>query len=358
MKKRLQRLAVKFQEQTGQSIILLAGAMVALLVFVGLAVDAGVIYMGQLHLSRAVDAAALAGVVELPNCDATGSLCYSDPFETRTCYADDKAQDFLAANGIVPTEVVTGTEFFQSHREAGVIGSYRYRITATHQVDLYFLPLVNFNFVRLRDTALADYNPWVDIYTDQSGAMGILKTANQAFKGRDESSARGDAFSPTGSAWYQELQGKYVYRIYVPHEYAYDTVRVEILDPDDWDIGDSPNDFPDQVWISTTLGTSAYVGCDGNNGSPDEEQNDNSPVICNNPTTDPANPLWFLGLDENYQQSPNNPIRFTLFYYQQLPDGRLERRNIARYTSLSGWANGNDHDTNMRWVSPGGALCW
>jgi len=353
MKRRLQRLTVRFQEQRGQSIVLLAGAMVGLLVFAGLAVDAGVIYMGSIHLSRSVDAAVLAGVVELPDCDATGSSCYSAPFETRTCYADGKAQDFLWANGITTTVAITGTEFFLSSRETGVIGSYRYRITATHQVDLYFLPLVDFNYVRLRDTALAEYNPWVDIYTDQSGALGILKTANQSFKGRSESSARGDAFSPTGSPWYDELQGKYIYRIYVPSGYAYDTVRVEILDPDDYD---GPK--PTQTWISTTVPVSptgefsAYVGCRGTSGEPDEEQNDGSSAICSNPTTDPANPLWFLALDES---TSSNPIQFTLFYYELLADGTLVPRDIAQYTSTGG---DNSQGTDMMWVSPGAAQAW
>ena len=98
-------------DERGQSIILLAGAMIALLVFVGLAVDAGVIYMGSLHLSRAVDAAVLAGVVELPNDDVDFPHI---PFEHRTDHADAKAQDFLWANGITYTVDVPLLEFFQS----------------------------------------------------------------------------------------------------------------------------------------------------------------------------------------------------------------------------------------------------
>ncbi len=331
MKRRLQRLAVRFQEQRGQSIVLLAGAMVALLAFVGLAVDAGVIYMGSIHLSRSVDAAALAGVVELPEDDADFP---SVPFEQRTSHADIKALGFLAANGIEATEAVTGTEFFQSNREQGVIGSYRYRITATHQVDLYFLPLVDFNYVKLRDTALADYNPWVDIYTDQSGALGVLETANQSFKGQSEESARGDAFSPTDSPWYPELQGKYVYRIYVPHEYPYDTVRVEILDPEDYDASPFPPSVSATVYFTGPI--TMTIPCSG--------------PLC--PTGSPYQPLWFLGLDEG---TSNNPIQFTLFYYKLLADGRLERQNIARYTSTGG---NNSQGTDMMWVSPGADQAW
>ena len=121
------------ERERGQSIVILAFAMVGLLAFAGLAVDAGVIYATKVRLSRAVDAAALAGVVELP-------------FESSlvsTTLADGRAQQFLAANEIWPTIEITGTEFFDSSRQGGVFGTYRYWITATHQADLYFLPLVN-----------------------------------------------------------------------------------------------------------------------------------------------------------------------------------------------------------------------
>jgi Flp pilus assembly protein TadG len=58
------------QAETGQSLIILALAFLGLIAMLGLALDLGVLYIERIHLKRAVDAAALAGVVELPNEEA------------------------------------------------------------------------------------------------------------------------------------------------------------------------------------------------------------------------------------------------------------------------------------------------
>ena len=52
--------------ESGQSIILLTAAFVALLLIVGLAIDLGMVYIERIRLSRACDAAALAAASELP----------------------------------------------------------------------------------------------------------------------------------------------------------------------------------------------------------------------------------------------------------------------------------------------------
>jgi len=121
--------------EEGQSIVILAMAMVGLLVFAGLAVDAGVIYVASVRLARAVDAGALAGVVELPYETGTDSADGRAPL-TSTALADTRAKQFLAANEIWPTAEITDTAFFDSARQSGLFGTYRYLITATHQADL------------------------------------------------------------------------------------------------------------------------------------------------------------------------------------------------------------------------------
>ena len=50
------------QKETGQSIVIIAVVMVALLAFVGLAIDLGLVWARRAQLTAAVDAAALAGV--------------------------------------------------------------------------------------------------------------------------------------------------------------------------------------------------------------------------------------------------------------------------------------------------------
>ena len=60
---------VPFSER-GQALPLFILVMIALLAMVGLAIDAGRLYVARAELVRALDSAALAGVVELPDLDA------------------------------------------------------------------------------------------------------------------------------------------------------------------------------------------------------------------------------------------------------------------------------------------------
>jgi hypothetical protein len=55
------------RSQTGQSFIILALAFLGLVAMLGLALDLGLLYIERIHMKRAVDAASLAGVVELPD---------------------------------------------------------------------------------------------------------------------------------------------------------------------------------------------------------------------------------------------------------------------------------------------------
>ena len=53
--------------QKGQSIVIITFAFLGLIAMLGLALDLGVVYIEQTRIKRAVDAAVLAGVVELPS---------------------------------------------------------------------------------------------------------------------------------------------------------------------------------------------------------------------------------------------------------------------------------------------------
>jgi hypothetical protein len=59
-----QRRAVR--AQSGQSLIILAFAFLGLIAMLGIALDLGLVYIERVRIKRAVDAATLAGVVELP----------------------------------------------------------------------------------------------------------------------------------------------------------------------------------------------------------------------------------------------------------------------------------------------------
>ncbi len=76
------KLLASWRESRGQVLPVIALLLVVLLGMIGLGVDIGRIYMEKAQLSRAVDAAALAGTVELPD----------------TALAETEARDYLAYN--------------------------------------------------------------------------------------------------------------------------------------------------------------------------------------------------------------------------------------------------------------------
>ena len=335
--------------EEGQSIVILAMAMVGLLVFAGLAVDAGVIYSGSVNLARAVDAAALAGVVELP-------------LEEGTANADLRANEFLLANGIV-------VDSFSSHRSAGLMGSHVYAITVTHQVDLYFLPLVGWEHILLPDNAVAEYDPQISLYASQTGKYGEVQPVNLAVFGPDSCIEFGDAYSPDDSPWWSDLQGVYHFRLDIPSDYGEraqqltgmwndgdtnDVLRIEIWDPDCYN---APGDTVEAVHPDT--GETLTLACEGDDAQRHQP--------CTPEIEEDRNLFAFLRIDENrrgrsaggcatdisYTAGWNTTTQYRLYYYRQDASGGLEKRELARYTK---GGLDSDYDTDLKWVCPGGSL--
>ena len=65
--KRLPQSPFHLFNQKGQSIVIMAFAFIGLIAMLGLALDLGLVYIERTQIKRAVDAATLAAVVELPN---------------------------------------------------------------------------------------------------------------------------------------------------------------------------------------------------------------------------------------------------------------------------------------------------
>ena len=117
---------IESSNESGQTLVLIALLFVVLLLFVGLAVDVGLGFVRSSQFSRAVDAAVLAGVLDL------------NPGSTGTTNADIRASQFLAANGW-PTPTLT---VYETARSITVGGIPQYTITATWPVETYFLGLI------------------------------------------------------------------------------------------------------------------------------------------------------------------------------------------------------------------------
>ncbi|HFE66587.1 MAG TPA: hypothetical protein ENJ93_04925, partial [Chloroflexi bacterium] len=207
--------------ETGQSIVLIALALVGIIAFAGLAIDVGFIFARGSQLQAAVDSAALAGVVEL-----TADINASLPA------ARTKSGQFLNANGM-PISVT------ESLNNPGYVTAYiddlnitNYSVTATWPVETFFLKAIGFqNRVNLTRSATAAIFSLADIYASRRVEDGVLATSNQGIFGPNICVDYGDPFSPLNSPW-EPGPYTYSYRIYLPPDYPSDILRVELFDPD------------------------------------------------------------------------------------------------------------------------------
>lgn len=409
----LQSLIKKFRDhddQRGQSIVLLALGFIGLLAMIGLAVDVGLIYARNAQLSNAVDAAALAGVVEL-NRDANEQQ-----------NALDRAAEFLNANNI-PVPAIENTMdnqlyAFDADPDSATLGARTFAVTVTLPVDLFFLRVIGQDDVHVTASATASNFPLADIYASRRVETGALSTSNQAVFGPHLCVEFGDPFSSFSdplapqyrARWLGDAnQRAYRYRILIPDNYEdqlcpdgdgngslCDVVRVELFDADSWN---QPNPPGNEVTVVRTQNAIDYGSLDGEVTVEVEDTDENScagtqvnpclistgeQALVDNPdiglNIDHINPWWFLRIDENrgagsppgngacsepsnYTIGYNTITRYTLYYFQRSPDGVIQRVNLATYFGQSG-DSGRDGmfssdteeylTTDMHWISPGG----
>ena len=344
--------------ERGQSIVLIAAAMIGLLAFVGIAVDVGFVFARNSQLQAGVDAAALAGVTEL----ASGNINV----------ADDRARRFLSTNNIPITDTAATME---SLTYQTVLQETAYALTVTWPVELFFLRVVGWNEVTLQKSATAAFLPLTDIYAGNLIDQGKLSTSNQAVFGPLACTSYGDPFSPYNSPFrppgYPAGPYTYRYRILVPANYPDNILRVELFDPDSYN---SDTNNAEVVHTSYAVGQGfaavENMSCSSIRQDPCLLGTGEDSLVSNTPpdvvTIDQINPFWFMRIDENrkpasagcttppyyppvYTESYNTTTVYELFYYTQSSDGTVQEIPLAGYTGLKT----NAHNTDLRWVSPG-----
>jgi hypothetical protein len=157
---RIQGLVPMGDGQRGQSLIIVAFLIVALLAAVGLAVDLGLMYVEKVRLGRAVDAAALAGAQELPDENA----------------AFNRMVEYLKLNGYdVNAE---GFDYGWAFPEESdcfhpPCAHYHLVVSATQTVSLTFLRVLNFDTVDVSAHAIGENANRLDValVIDVSGSM-------------------------------------------------------------------------------------------------------------------------------------------------------------------------------------------
>lgn len=124
------------KSERGVALLWVAGMLVALLGVSAFAVDLGWLYLNTSRLQKAADAAALAGVVNLPALPAQ---------------ADLDAQSAAAANQFPIGNPVTNT--FSSQ----VLIDNTYEVTLATEVDTFFLRVLGINAFQVQRVATAQY---------------------------------------------------------------------------------------------------------------------------------------------------------------------------------------------------------
>ncbi|MCL4262462.1 MAG: hypothetical protein KJ069_04575 [Anaerolineae bacterium] len=360
--------------EAGQSIVLIALALVGIIGFMGIALDVGFVFARGSQLQAAIDSAALAGINELSGWSpggGTGNQILEGNART-------KSAQFLNANGM-PLSVTLSLNETQNLRvEQSGLGVTSYAITGTWPVETFFLKVIGFNEpINLSRSATAAVFALANVYTSRHIENGIVNTSSQGIFGPDICTSYGDAYSPLNSPWAPGFYS-YKYRIMVPPDYEQragtSILRVEILDPDSINVNASgPFSFTrTQAAQNSGLPATGSGTCQNTNNRKNPclvgtgelalYQNGTLPLAS-------INPYWFIRMDENrgtgtsgqcgepgsYTASRNTQTLYELYYWQQQPGGAVTKTNLASYTGQVGDGsrdNGN-HMTDMQWVTPG-----
>ena len=361
--------------EKGQSIVLIALMMVAIIAFVGIAVDVGFIFARGSQLQSAIDSAALAGVVELTSWTPGDTVSES---EART-----KSAQFLNANNM-PVSVTNSINITNNIAVATTpLGATEYAVTATWPVETFFLRVIGFDEpINLTRSATAAIFSLADIYVSRRVEDGVLSTSNQGLFGPDICINFGDPYSPRNSIYANGLY-TYTYRIFVPPDYGHDVVRVELFDPDS--MNTDLNDLTiNRSNIAINNGQNAVDSktCGSDGGSSDRRnpcllRTDELDLVTGSPNLelDQVNPYWFVRIDENrgagtapgdgscgspssYNESYNTQTLYSLYYFAQNADGTVVRTPLVSYLGQTGDGarDSGDHLTDLRWVTPGASV--
>ncbi len=348
-------------EEKGQSIVLIALALVGLIAFAGLAIDVGFIFARGSQLQAAIDSAALAGVIEM---SSGNSVANQDRAIT-------KSGQFLNANNMPITVTNSITQTGYTSFNITPLGVTEYDLTATWPVDTFFMKAIGFtDRINLTRSATAAIFSLADIYASRRVEEGILGTSNQSLFGPQICTSYGDPFSPWVSNWASGPYS-YRYRILVPESYTDNILRVELFDPDSMNAANNS---------ATVIRTEAAITAGGLSAFSSENCNSsnrrNACLIATGEAPggnavgglalDQVNPFWFLRVDENrgtnttgncgqpgsYNENFNTTTRFELYYFRENADGTVQEVPLTAYTGQDG-TEAVDHETDLRWVSPG-----
>ena len=211
-----------------------------------------------------------------------------------------------------------------------------------------------------------------------------LTTQNQGVFGPNCTTTLGDPFSPFNSTLrppnhyvnpaYNSNYFTYRYRIDIPDNYETATnsniVRVELFDADSYNYSQGHAEIDTTFYLINH--TQPHIGA-GNPPTttqqcplPDQRRSEACVLTTGEPQT--YNPTWFIRVDEiragngtncnmptTYNSGNRTQTGFDLYYHRiNVTSGAVEPVPISQYIGRED----NLHDTDLRWVSPGGGLSY
>lgn len=205
---------------------------------------------------------------------------------------------------------------------------------------------------------------------------GVENAFNQAVFGPKSCTSYGDPYSPLNSVWKPGLF-TYKYRILIPPDYPSNLVRVELFDPDSINNQITSTTFShSQIAIDLGYPITNTDACTGGQRDPCIVDTNETSILNTHPelSYDQINPFWMIRIDENrgagsedgdgqcrepseYTPRYNTETKYELSYNAHDDNGLTQAILLAQYTGQTGDGirDNGDHDTDMRWVSPGAA---
>jgi hypothetical protein len=205
------------ESQAGQAIVLIAFMMIALLAGVGLAVDAGVGYYYNTSAERAAAAAALAGVIFMPNQFGGAQANGPDTSIPAGAGSDasDRAVNEARKNGFDIADATHNVRVIP----APVPGaSNKLQVTVSRTAPTFFMAMFGIPSFTVQRVAIATYLPPLTLGQPGSqigSTVSQLGTGNnfyfQRYEGWSTPRAQGDPFTtnpaPSGSSDVHQISG-------------------------------------------------------------------------------------------------------------------------------------------------------
>ena len=183
----------RVRSQAGQAIVLIALTGTLMIAGIGLAVDVVVGYLYQVSSERAAAAAALSGVVFMPD-QFTGASAV--PTGSRND-ATDRAVDEAKRNGFDPANTGDGVVVTPS-RVPGHTN--QLQVTVGRQAPVFFMVMFGFKPYQVSATAIAAYLPPISLGQpgSQAGSSRLLRWWKIIPASRMESTARSSSSTCIG----------------------------------------------------------------------------------------------------------------------------------------------------------------